>query len=907
MASATNPNHSTAMGPNEPRRVLNGELEQPQTRQEDSLVTRKPSTTIVNISDIRPTSSADAGVAQRTLSSREKVLAALSPQPVSNKQTILDNSSPSAEPILSPLSRQVASTLERLAAERSMEPLGPAPFSRQDLFSNSTESRAHRGLQSSEHSGSVNISRDEDGAGSVEGDAPERLAAAVSTARAKLLAFYSAYNPSAVPFVDGVLVAAGIAMPPTPLQSSTRGRTLFPSSSRGTLLRVDAIRAASDTLLTELTRAQLAKERTNRSLSRSLGRSASAKDDHLARSSSGLRSPSPPVDSRPRGELYAVTGKGQVRSISTSQPNHHRTPAGTTTRPPSHEVVHNPYISEPPPPPPATPQTHKTAIKERDALILQLSTALEEKTTEVEELTKEVRQQSRADGRGAGVNSVSRQDHDAALREARELIHREKESEMERLMELLSDMERRYVEGVEETVPNLERQLVELRRSLAEEKEKRLEISRELMAKSDEVAELRKRDVLATTEAERLQSTVSVREHQVRLLRMQFDQLQQEGDWKEEKIQRQGALLTEYGDKIHSLMEENAALRLQVPRDFDDGSGGSSPNAARRGFMSLVKELQEEFEKQYSHRLKLAESEMNDYFAYAKKQIANRDEIIESISERVERRPQEVLEAATKRLADVYPEKELLLAEEVAKLQMQLAQQQEQHKALLMRLSVPSGRHSGAASHAGKAATRSRQPHGEGRWATSPHRDGGGGGSPSVDDALPMLTPSRKQQEQQEGQSIGSHQVDNPYTHHHVHHVPPSHTISRTSSGSASVWKQVAGEEVLQSRPAQFQDTNRLNQFRARRSLSRDDASQRARLADAPSSKSYFYNRPPPEPVHSSPQHQQQQQASIYASRSPSIPSDGVRRSVSSGGGGGYAAPRHVSMMYDRLAGRPGL
>ena len=168
-----------------------------------------------------------------------------------------------------------------------------------------------------------------------------------------------------------------------------------------------------------------------------------------------------------------------------------------------------------------------------------------------------------------------------------------------------------------------------------------------------------------------------------------------------------------------------------------------------------------------------------------------------------------------------------------------------------------------------------------------------------------VLTPRHDSPEQQQ-----QHHTDEPHDYRHHNSAaqdPSSSAISRTPSG-VSAWKQVAGGEAVET--SRSGNNKRLNQFRAQRSNSRGDDGHSSRSAPntqkqkggPPSEPAYFYQRPSsmdPVPLHDA--HPPPPSSSIYAGRrSPSAQHTETRRSMSSGGG--YAAPKHVSMMYDRLA-----
>ena len=125
-------------------------------------------------------------------------------------------------------------------------------------------------------------------------------------------------------------------------------------------------------------------------------------------------------------------------------------------------------------------------------------------------------------------------------------------------------------------------------------------------------------------ELDRAKSTVSLREHQNRMLRMQLQQVTEELAAKEialkASLDRQKLL----NDQVSELLRELGAMQLDL-----------TPASEPEKFYEVVQEIRDGYREHYEERLKNEEDELNQYFDYASQQIKNRDELIDELSKQV--------------------------------------------------------------------------------------------------------------------------------------------------------------------------------------------------------------------------------------------------------------------------------
>lgn len=174
---------------------------------------------------------------------------------------------------------------------------------------------------------------------------------------------------------------------------------------------------------------------------------------------------------------------------------------------------------------------------------------------------------------------------------------------------------------------------------------------------------------------DRLSSTVAMREYQNRMLRIQKEQTEAELTLKEKHHSDLSNVLKEYHIQHKKLIEENGALKLAV----------IEPSSEQR-FYKVVEEIQDTCAKAFDHRKKLLETEMQQYYEYAKQQISHRDSIIQQLNEQLTALATGVIPShsflPTVTNGGAVPT-ERALAEEVSRLKLQLSIQNEEYKILL--------------------------------------------------------------------------------------------------------------------------------------------------------------------------------------------------------------------------------
>ncbi|CUG93947.1 Hypothetical protein, putative [Bodo saltans] len=172
--------------------------------------------------------------------------------------------------------------------------------------------------------------------------------------------------------------------------------------------------------------------------------------------------------------------------------------------------------------------------------------------------------------------------------------------------------------------------------------------------------------------------TLAAREHQCRSQRNEIDQVTQELILRERQLTELSVTLRELHDVNKQLIEDNSALSLAL---VDPGS------EAR--FHKVVEDIQEASLRNFNHRRKILELEMQQYYEYAKHQIEQRDITIRSLGEQLSATfvaatgQQLVPSQSSQSQQHGGSHEHRALAEEVARLKLQIAVQAEEHKASL--------------------------------------------------------------------------------------------------------------------------------------------------------------------------------------------------------------------------------
>jgi hypothetical protein len=115
-------------------------------------------------------------------------------------------------------------------------------------------------------------------------------------------------------------------------------------------------------------------------------------------------------------------------------------------------------------------------------------------------------------------------------------------------------------------------------------------------------------------------STVAVREHQNRVLRIHLQQLSEELHAKDAKIKAVLQDKQALADSLAERLKDVAALQLDL-----------TPSSDPEQFYSVVEDIQAAFRAHYDERIASDESEMREYFGYAEKQIGNREAIVDEL------------------------------------------------------------------------------------------------------------------------------------------------------------------------------------------------------------------------------------------------------------------------------------
>ena len=189
--------------------------------------------------------------------------------------------------------------------------------------------------------------------------------------------------------------------------------------------------------------------------------------------------------------------------------------------------------------------------------------------------------------------------------------------------------------------------------------------------------------------AERLTSTVAVREHQNRMLRAQLTQLQTLLEERDGQIIGLTDERDKLADQVENLTGQLGVRRLSLVQTNDESR-----------FYAIVEELQRQFKDFYDERRRIRDDELAQYYKEAQRQIAHRDDVIAQLSQAM---TDEYLTSHGK--GPVAPrllpptadpvsqlgwnrsssttDAELSLADELARAQLQLAVQQEEHRVLV--------------------------------------------------------------------------------------------------------------------------------------------------------------------------------------------------------------------------------
>jgi hypothetical protein len=180
--------------------------------------------------------------------------------------------------------------------------------------------------------------------------------------------------------------------------------------------------------------------------------------------------------------------------------------------------------------------------------------------------------------------------------------------------------------------------------------------------------------------------TLAAREHQCRSQRNEIDQVTQELILRERQLTELSVTLRELHEVNKGLIEDNSALRLAL---VDPGSESR--------FHKVVEDIQEASQSNFNHRRKVLELEMQQYYEYAKHQIEQRDVTIRSLGEQLSASfmagaPGSHMVDEPGRHSQVPhgggAHEHRALAEEVARLKLQIAVQAEEHKSALLASSL---------------------------------------------------------------------------------------------------------------------------------------------------------------------------------------------------------------------------
>ena len=182
-----------------------------------------------------------------------------------------------------------------------------------------------------------------------------------------------------------------------------------------------------------------------------------------------------------------------------------------------------------------------------------------------------------------------------------------------------------------------------------------------------------------TTEIDRLQSTVAVREHQQRTLRMQLERTVEEVQRRDVKIVQLMRQAEDDARTILMLKEEITALRLEL-----------TPPTDHTRFYEVIKEIESEFKIHYDEQLERVENDFKERTDSLVSDLKNREEIIEQLTEQMLRfQCNKILGKpdADDRSVSATSSKDEMEAE-IERLRMQLRVQQEEQKALATTMSL---------------------------------------------------------------------------------------------------------------------------------------------------------------------------------------------------------------------------
>jgi hypothetical protein len=229
---------------------------------------------------------------------------------------------------------------------------------------------------------------------------------------------------------------------------------------------------------------------------------------------------------------------------------------------------------------------------------------------------------------------------------------------------------RKEFQGVSEELQSLRINYSELQRSNAESKSVIASLESQLADEKTKQNDDRKTVEELKKNSDILRSAVAIREHQVRLLHIELQQSVNELVQKENLIAEGFAMREKLETKICDLIKEVSALRLH-----------STEPGSELKFYRVVEEIQSSFAAYYSQRQTSIESEMQKYYEYAKLQIDNRDAIINELRNQCFGKDVCAL-ASTPDCAKSTKDEESL-ADEVARLQIQLSVQSSELKSLV--------------------------------------------------------------------------------------------------------------------------------------------------------------------------------------------------------------------------------
>lgn len=174
-------------------------------------------------------------------------------------------------------------------------------------------------------------------------------------------------------------------------------------------------------------------------------------------------------------------------------------------------------------------------------------------------------------------------------------------------------------------------------------------------------------------DAERAGRAMATREHQNRLLRTQLEQSAAEVALREKQNTELSHALRHMHQINKDLVDENSALRLSL----------TEPSSEQR-FCKVVEEIQHAAQLAFENRRKVLETEMQHYYEYAKQQVSQRDATIQLLMDQLAVAGECAPPKAS--LGEAQPASsatEKSLAQEVARLKLQLSVQNEELKVLL--------------------------------------------------------------------------------------------------------------------------------------------------------------------------------------------------------------------------------